>query len=84
MTVPILTLMVPVVAFGAEVGWLMAEPHNLQNCEIVRGRPSVSCRCSSPKSGSRLSPTPPTAGTTLAQDGARRNKSRAGILDPFS
>jgi len=36
MTVPILTLMVLVVAFGAEVGWLMAEPHNLQNCEIVR------------------------------------------------
>ena len=26
MTVPLLTLMVLLVAFGAEVGWLMAEP----------------------------------------------------------
>jgi hypothetical protein len=26
MTVPLLTLMVLIVAFGAEVGWLLAEP----------------------------------------------------------
>jgi hypothetical protein len=26
MTVPLLTLMVQIVAFGVEVGWLMAEP----------------------------------------------------------
>jgi hypothetical protein len=29
MTVPLLTLMVLIIAFGAEIGWLMVEPHDL-------------------------------------------------------